>query len=29
MNLWNALPARPANEVNHTVTINWVITSGR
>lgn len=29
LNLWNSLPARPANEVNHTVTINWVITSGR
>lgn len=28
MNLWNALPARAANEVNHTVTFNWVITSG-
>ncbi len=29
MNLWNALPGRPANEVNHTVTITWVVTSGR
>ncbi|MBM3884835.1 MAG: DUF2490 domain-containing protein [Gemmatimonadetes bacterium] len=26
MQLWNALPARPANEVNHTLTINWVLT---
>lgn len=29
LNLWNAIPSRPANEVNHTVTINWVVTSGR
>jgi hypothetical protein len=29
MNLWNAIASRPANEVNHTVTINWVVTSGR
>lgn len=29
MNLWNALPARPANEVNHTLTVHWVITSGK
>lgn len=28
-NLWNALPARQANEVNHVVTFTWVITSGR
>lgn len=26
MHLWNALPARPANEMNHTLTINWVLT---
>lgn len=29
MNLWNALPARSANEVNHTLTVHWVITSGK
>ena len=29
LNLWNAIASRPANEVNHTVTINWVVTSGR
>ena len=28
MNLWNAITWVPANEVNHTVTLNWVITSG-
>lgn len=28
-NLWNALPARPANEVNHTLTFAWVMTTGR
>lgn len=28
-NLWNALPARTANEVNHTLTFGWVIASGR
>lgn len=26
MHLWNALPARAANEVNHTLTLNWVVT---
>lgn len=26
MHLWNAVPARSANEVNHTLTLNWVIT---
>ncbi len=29
MNLWNAIAAVPANEVNHTVTLNWVIMSGK
>jgi len=29
MNLWNALASEPANEVNHTVTFNWVIRSGK
>jgi hypothetical protein len=29
MNLWNAVSAVPANEVNHTVTLNWVVTSGK
>jgi hypothetical protein len=28
-NLWNALPARSANEVNHTLTFGWVIMSGQ
>jgi Protein of unknown function (DUF2490) len=28
-NLWNAVPARSANEVNHVVTFGWVMTSGR
>jgi hypothetical protein len=28
-NLWNALPSRSANEVNHVVTLSMVITSGR
>jgi hypothetical protein len=28
-NLWNALPSRSANEVNHTLTFSWVVTSGR
>lgn len=28
-NLWNALPARSANEVNHTITFNWNITTGK
>jgi hypothetical protein len=28
-NLWNALPALGANEVNHVVTFSWVVTSGR
>lgn len=28
MNLWNALPARAANEVNHTLTLTYVV-SGR
>lgn len=27
MNLWNALPARRANEVNHTLTLSWVWTA--
>lgn len=26
MNLWNALPARRVNEVNHTLTLSWVFT---
>jgi hypothetical protein len=26
MNLWNALPARRVNEVNHTLTLSWVWT---
>lgn len=29
LNLWNAIASVPANEVNHTVTLGWVITSGR
>lgn len=29
MNLWNAIPSEPANEVNHTLTLNWVVTTGR
>lgn len=29
LNLWNAIASRPANEVNHTVTLNWVVASGR
>lgn len=28
-NLWNSLPSRSANEVNHVVTFGWVMTSGR
>lgn len=28
-NLWNSLPSRSANEVNHVVTFTWVMTSGR
>lgn len=28
MNLWNAITWVPAREINHTVTLNWVITSG-
>ena len=28
-NLWNALPARSANEVNHVLTVGLVLTSGR
>lgn len=28
-NLWNALPARSANEVNHVLTLGLVLTSGR
>ncbi len=28
-NLWNALSARQANEVNHVLTFNWVIVTGR
>jgi hypothetical protein len=27
MNLWNSLPARRANEVNHTLTVSWVWTA--
>ena len=26
LNLWNAIASRPANEVNHTLTLAWVIT---
>ncbi len=29
MNLWNALPAQRANEVNHTLTVSWVWVSTR
>jgi hypothetical protein len=29
MHLWNALPARTSNEVNHTLTLNWVVTGVR
>jgi hypothetical protein len=29
MNLWNALPAQRANEVNHTFTVSWVWTKAR
>lgn len=28
-NLWNALPSRQANEVNHVLTVSWVITAER
>jgi|JI10StandDraft_1071094.scaffolds.fasta_scaffold28632_6 hypothetical protein len=27
MNLWNAIPARRANEINHTLTVSWVWTA--
>lgn len=29
MHLWNALPARRANEINHTLTLSWVWTAAR
>lgn len=29
MNLWNGIASVPANEVNHIVTLTWVITSGK
>jgi hypothetical protein len=28
MNLWDAITWIPANEIDHTVTLTWVITSG-
>lgn len=28
MNLWNPIPSRSANESNHTLTLNWVISGG-
>ncbi len=29
LNLWNAISRVPANEVNHTIMLNWVVTSGK
>ncbi len=29
LNLWNPIATRESNEVNHTITFNWVVSSGR